>query len=593
MSCLGNLARAVAPLAAVPAIEVGQHIVLKEVVVEQGHTIKYLIHLFAEEKEEEARATAALLVQSRSGAPDSSSEVARKASAAHSSIVASPLLDKAALSTVCGGGVGALLSEGDASSSSGFAESDKCPLAKLLYVVSSSPAAFKTFLGESIDVSCDSDRIAGLARKTEGRSALALERFLCGVTDASQLSTRLNAHSALDSEGLLGLILDLDAESKRAARGATPGAPACAPAPKNIEILLGNVDTSGTQEEKLERGAFRDAARAVCGDEAHLKHLRNMQDLVRKGQLSELLLECTKEEDTSMQLLFLSGVKDPYAALQGVLPDKEIALVCDVRAGLDSRLLAALFPDKQLFSDRQTKALQSVRVGRLLEVPLLCMLDIGEGGSAEDPLGCLASLGAEAETRFAQAMSLMGEAVALSLSNPNEVVSCMLWFRHFSELVVKYRGRGASWKMLSKLYHSVIRTVQKPAVAFSRGGMGDVGGASLPPLLDLRLVLFASNSEPCVKIEQEMVDTWMASRAPLRTLQPDLDRSKGAGKTAWLSPAKWSAACAALQEGVPPAQSQTGDELEPCRKFFIMGKCERGDDCPFHHEGEAGVYAPQ
>jgi len=147
--------------------------------------------------------------------------------------------------------------------------------------------------------------------------------------------------------------------------------------------------------------------------------------------------------------------------------------------------------------------------------------------------------------------------------------------------------------MLSKLYHSVIRTVQKPAVAFSRGGMGDVGGASLPPLLDLRLVLFASNSEPCVKIEQEMVDTWMASRAPLRTLQPDLSQGKGASKTSWLSPAKWSAACTALQEGVSPVQSQTGDELDPCRKFFVMGKCERGDDCPFHHEGEAGAYAPQ
>ena len=25
----------------------------------------------------------------------------------------------------------------------------------------------------------------------------------------------------------------------------------------------------------------------------------------------------------------------------------------------------------------------------------------------------------------------------------------------------------------------------------------------------------------------------------------------------------------------------------------FVGKCERGDDCPFHHEGEAGVYAPQ
>ena len=73
MSCLGNLARVVAPLTAVPAIEVGQLIVLKEVVVEQGgHIIKYQIHLFPQEKEEEARATAAFLVQSRSGAPDPS-----------------------------------------------------------------------------------------------------------------------------------------------------------------------------------------------------------------------------------------------------------------------------------------------------------------------------------------------------------------------------------------------------------------------------------------------------------------------------------------------------------------------------------------
>jgi hypothetical protein len=592
MSCVGNLAPITATLLSCSAIEVGQLLVIEKKETYQGDLTKLKTILFPKDKEDEARAAAAYLVASRSGPVDPTSEIARKALAARASIVASPVLDKTELTTVCGSGADDLLKDDSAPPASSFALADKCPIVKLLFDASESPSAFRAFLDESVDVSCEPAR-RELVRKTEERSIFALERFLRTMLDGPSMAVRLGGRTLLDEEALLCILLDIEVEVKSRPLAAPGALSAPGTLGKPIEILLGNLDTSGSQEEKLERGAFRDAARAICGNVDALRRLQSLRDLVRKQEFPELVLKCSGETCMHSQLLFLSAVKDPYAALQGVLPDKETALVCDVRAGLDSRLLTSLFPDKQFFSERQTKAIQGVRVGRLLEVSLMGLLDIGEGGSAEDPLGCFASLGAEAETRFAQAISLMGEAVSHSLSEPKDVVSCMLFFRHFSELFIKYRGRGASWSMLSKLYYAVMHSVQKPAVAFSRGGMGDVGGASVPSLLDLSLALFASNSEPRVKIEQELVDEWMASRTPLRALQPDFDRSKGAGKTSWLAPAKWSAACSALQEGVPPVQSQSGDELDPCRKFFIMGKCERGDDCPFHHEGEAGAYAPQ
>ena len=78
--------------------------------------------------------------------------------AARASIVASPFLDKTELTTVCGSGADDLLKDDSAPPASSFALADKCPIVKLLFDASESPSAFRTFLHEAVDVSCEPAR---------------------------------------------------------------------------------------------------------------------------------------------------------------------------------------------------------------------------------------------------------------------------------------------------------------------------------------------------------------------------------------------------------------------------------------------------
>ena len=461
----------------------------------------------------------------------------------------------------------------------------KFPFAFALGACASSVAEFDSFLLDTPEFTeSRRDRHAFVKAKPD-RLLSALDRFLRRVTTVESLAEQ---HAGASGEDLLNVLAEFESASENSATSngavpppAQPGHHAVgggASLSEQISTALGKTRPVGS----LEAVAMREAARRLGANEAALSRLHQMHKLAVSKDYKGL--EMAKANETDQDLLLLmqadSGEEIPKL-LAGVLGEGNISSVYSVRLGLDERILHIAWPNEPLRSSKQSKAVHSVRCGRIKECRLLNLIDMTDTKfTAESPLAGFATHGKEANGLFLESIHLVNQ--ILALVSPEQTSELLVFFRTLGDLFKKMVGRGASWAMLSKFYVAVMKEVQKPVDAFARGS----GGVGV--MLDLNIALLARNTNARDTLEESLIDARSAStgKAVTKVLPPTLPLPVTVSYS--------SADYAKLKAKVDTDIGERGGKA-PCYQFFIKGSCKAGADCKFGHapEGKAGFYAPK
>ena len=474
------------------------------------------------------------------------------------------------------------------------AEKADHPLSAALKSRASSTSEWESFLKESVELSEPAEARRRLVRASTLRMTGALERLLASlVKDGTVTPEALSAgRVALSGDDLVAKLLDWDARRGEAsAAGASSVTVGGGPSPAiSINMPL-PPDTQGTEEDRVARGALRDAGKRLLADPAAWERLQQMQLLATAKDFVALELLKSKESNHDVKLLLSSDVADVPAALAGVITDGYINVIRAVRMGLDARLLFALFPDKATHPERVKLAVRYVRVGRLSKCRLLHLLDKEDGGTKDKPLMQLDRMHNSSDLAFKDALSLVRDII--TMVSPAQTTEAMHFFRTMLHLCGEYREDGATWGMLGTYLKEVIAVVESPAVDFSNG----LGGGSV--LFKLDSQVFDRRAEARYTLDKVLrahKDAALAAGSARQPVKPTTQRSPSTPTgplsqvsppppPGQLTPDEWKVRCDKLAAGCPDA-----DGKKPCRSWFIKGTCPRGDKCFAHHKGAAGSF---
>ena len=470
------------------------------------------------------------------------------------------------------------------------ASASEHPLSSALKARSSGQSEFDSFLAEAVVVVplVEAPRQEWvLTSSFRMRGALERELRKQSVTVASIAAAP--GGSNLDAEHLIELLLELLEGAPSAAALPLAGAPSPSASFSSqlseLGGLLSGGKSKGSPEDKAARSACRDAARRLSADD--IGRVRRLQTLAVAGDYASLNIEKSKEINADVLLILASDFDDIHDILSGALPEGDINMFQCVRYGLTERLLSTLFPKKLVVSPEVRKNLARVASGNLSNVKLLELLGLPDGGSSDDPLKGVAKLPAEEGIlRFSESVDLVQQITMLV--SPAQASEAMQFFRELKKMVADYRRRGASWPELGALLRDLFKIMQKPSSVFAKGG----GGGGI--LLDLNPELLSRTGELRVELDEIMTDRRLKNqggvtpkypKAPATPATSTTTPAPTASPTSKISADEWKERSDKLSAGVPDKGGKA-----PCRSWFILGTCKKGDKCWRHHDGVAGLY---
>ena len=419
--------------------------------------------------------------------------------------------------------------------------------------------------------------VDGLQSLDAGQSASALEDFAADVGADSQVAVGGGAVSQ---------------QSSLVAMQAAAGDLHAASIGEQLSSLLGQraggsskAKVSNSAEEMM--SAMREAAKRLRVDEAAVARLHEMRQLCIARDFSALAQLKSKETNQDVLLLVDAGTGDEddiRSTLAGELGDGTISLIVGVRAGLNCRLMHRLFPRKPDRSERQSKAIGRIRLGRLTGTHLLHLLDMDDAGTKEQPLKSFAALGEGAEAQLRHACAMLQRIV--SLSSPAQTDESMEFFALLPDVIVRYRQHGASWTQLSSYVKEIFIKMEKPALTFARGG-----GCEVFINLDVRLL------ERTTVDALELDDSMRLSER--KATQSAVKSHKETAKEKTKAPGDGSSKHVSLiskKEQLCAAVPKVGSK-EPCVFHFVFGNCRNtAADCKGHHgkgAQDAGSFTPK
>ena len=474
------------------------------------------------------------------------------------------------------------------------------PLSTALKARCSGQSEFDSFLAEAVAaVPLVEAPRQDWVKASSFRMRGALERELRKRGVTVETITSAPGGSNLDAEHLVEFLLEL-------IEGATPAAPlplgGAPPPPAGLSSQLSELGGllsgagskgKGSPEEKAARSALRDAARRLTPDD--IGRMRRLQALAVAGDHVNLNIEKSKETSADVLLILSSDFDDIHDILSGTLPEGDINVFQCVRLGLSERLLSTLFPRKAVISNEVRKNVSRAASGSLSNLKLLELVGLPDSGTSDDPLKGVAKLPAEEGLlRLSESIDLIQQTTMLV--SPAQASEAMQFFRELKKTIADYRRRGAWWPELGAFVRDLFKIMQKPASVFAKGG----GGGGI--LLDLKPELLSRTGELRVELDEVMTDRFRkypGSSTLKPPKAPSTPATPSTPSTATASPSTASPATAAgrisadewkersdkLSAGVPDKGGKA-----PCRSWFILGSCKKGDKCIRHHDGTAGSF---
>ena len=470
------------------------------------------------------------------------------------------------------------------------ADVSRYPMASALRSRCVSTEQWTQFLTESVQFTAQpssEDRRVFL-RAAETRMMKSLDQFLVRhgesveslrALKAGQSASELEDVASDVSEKPIGAggaqpALQGETQASLAAVGAA-AAGAGASIGDQLGALLGRTNSKGGKfdaETEEVASAMREAAKRLRTNEAALGRLRAMRLLAVANDYVALAVMQSEEKDQDVMLLLNSGVADDGEVrniLSGELGDGTISVIVGVRCGLAARLFHTLFPIKPERSERQAKAIQRVRLGKLSGTQLLHIIDLADTGTKEAPFAGFAKMGAAAEGAVTRVFQMMQQVV--SLVSPAQTSESMQFFRQLPEVLLRYRERGASWRRLSQFWIDLVRLIERPAKAFARGG-----GAGV--FWNLDLALLSRTSAHALELDDFMRED---ERSSTRETKAPADASKT--KTGKDTKSKGGALTWEQQKAQLCSEVAAVGGKPPCPFHFINGACKFDTGCKGHH----------
>ena len=469
----------------------------------------------------------------------------------------------------------------------------KRPLSNALRSRAVSEAEWQSFLTESLEVTCTSERMMASEGKTYERKMGALERFLGNQCHASADTLRAG-DAGMDGEALRDLLLTMhDAVvngSPSKATSAVGGGPGGgASETEKMAALMGMRGTKLVGKARETQDAIRRAATNLAIDPSALKRLETMQRLSIDQAFTSLNL--LKEQETNADVLLLLSVDSEVISetCAGTLGASYISMIERVRDALDARITHTLFPDKQernALSAAQKKAMRKARCGELSNLRWLQLIGhASDSGTIDDPLGGFASR----KEPMADLIAAINQLKAiLTLVSPSQTGEAIVFFAMLERVFKEFRERGASWRILSGFFASVLLEMEEPARLFQVGS----GGGKL--LLKLSSDILKREGAVCAALERALGDEREAKKGkgvPLPTPPSDkIQAPTGGGDSQTYSREVWQGLCDRVDSEIGKHNG-----VNPCRLFFINGVCKRGASCKLHHEpaSKAGTIVPK
>ena len=341
------------------------------------------------------------------------------------------------------------------------------PRAEALQSTAESKDVFVAFLGSIIPWFVD-ERMRPAVMADELTMMAALESWLVKAGDRADPSIIRSASTQPRTcPMLINVAMQLDEHIRQVSQDAAISAPAAAAAgvPGTLMHQVVHPDTSGSEQERMERAMLATNAQAVMASAPLRNQLHAMAELAAVGDEQAVFEQTTAATMRVSPLfpIFATGTDIPKA-VSGYLSQPILLQVMAVRGCLVRRIEKAFCEGEVKPSQRVRAAIHQARIGRIAKVKLFNLLDEADSGTVDDPLKQLVDT-KDGDALYARAIAALMH--VWILSTPSDVAAVTRFCSRLSSFTATQRALGATWKALSAFHSSVFKKVDEEAEKFS------------------------------------------------------------------------------------------------------------------------------
>ena len=340
------------------------------------------------------------------------------------------------------------------------------PRASAFHALAVDTQAFAKFLdrlgaGGTLDLTVQESAHAGSISL-----AASLERVLMGMgakAAPGAIAPALITHNdLLDTNGLLERFYDTRGAGGGIEHSNTEGEQHHTPKhTRHVAIVQQPLDTSGSEHEQSARGVTLQAAIAIQECTTEVKELFRIGGLVDDHTAMKARIDAASP---NIQRILLHA-ETPAAVLANRIDLDLLNTIGVVRSALGINFRKALLGDDvEEPSNKKSKGLELIRLGRVDKVKLLDLVDKEGMWTAEEPIRSFDTL-PESRATFLKAFLVLQQ--AWILAKPNWASQILSFCQRLTSVVADCCDDGGNFTVLCPWYRSVMRAVCKPTVSYA------------------------------------------------------------------------------------------------------------------------------